>query len=461
MNGSKMQGMRRRCEGCGAGAAQVLRWLSLILAAGLAGCGGADDDAGSGAIVVRGLHDMTGPTAEIGTPYAYGVIDALDDLNEQGGIRGRLVEHEWVEFAYDTARALEIYRGWRASAEWSRVVTVFGWGTGDSLALRGEAAQDRVPLITASYAGSLSSPAPVQRTVLVPNGSAFMVDNPGAPYNFFAGTDYSTSIRIALQFVQGNGGKKIALLHCSASYCLDPIPAGRSYAAAIGLSVASEQLDTARPDGQQRLELTDLESEIDRKVADYFAVPDNKDIDWAWIGNTRNTTNYIARAVRKHAPQVKIIVNVWGFDELSGTQCGPECAEQVYGLLPFAAYGDTRFPGMFEVLALHDRRRQARGESLDLHRNVRYVQGYVSALMWRAAVEQLLDRRERVTGENIKAALERFDALETGGLTSPLHFSPDDHRPASGARIYSIDGNGKLRFESETIMQLQEDWLGW
>jgi branched-chain amino acid transport system substrate-binding protein len=426
------------------------------------GCGGDDaGDAVTDVIVTRGIYDATGPTLDIGTPYAQGLFDYLDDLNERGGIRGRRVEQEWVEFGYDADRALTAYDSWRAAPTWPQVVTIFGWGTPDTMVLRDVVARDLLPLISASYAGSLSSPVPVRRTITAPDGTEFNIDNPGAPYNFFAGTDYSTSIRLALQFIKDRGGRKVAFAHCSNSYCLDPIPAGRSFAASSGLVVAADILDPGRPAGQQRLELTDPEDEITRKIAAYFAVPGNQDVDWVWVGNTRLTAGHITRAVLSHAPAAKIIINVWGFDEVGGTECGAECVGRVYGLLPFAAFGDAYVDGMEELLRVHERRRRAAGDPLELHSNVRYVQGFASGVMWHAAVESLLAADQPVTGENIKNALEGFRARPTGGLTPPLSFTASDHRPCAGARIYSLNESGKLQFENEISLSLQDEWLGW
>jgi hypothetical protein len=81
--------------------------------------------------------------------------------------------------------------------------------------------------------------------------------------------------------------------------------------------------------------------------------------------------------------------------------------------------------------------------------------------MFRRALESVVDAKLEVTGKNLKEAFEKFQKLESGGLTSPITFTSDDHRPTNIARIYSLNEHGKFHFEEEMSVELQRDWLGW
>lgn len=437
-------------------------WPALIGGAIALGCTErpAPEPKYAGTLHVKGLFTVTGPTADVSVSYTKAILDAVAAANADGGVRGHEVRLLWTDYGYDVATAVHAYAGWKADGGLTSVSTIFGWGTGDTLQLSGQVKEDQIPYISASYAGSLASPLPINKSVEVGPGQNKAVMTEGAPYNFFAGTDYSTAIRLAMKFVHDEGAQKIAFAYCDKSYCTDPIPAGKAYAARLGLAVGNDV-------GGPGLESTpEALARIDTLFRDYFADPANDGVDWVWIGNSTGTARPAIQAIKKYRPRAKIVTNIWGFDENLFTGCAGDagvnpCIDDVYGVMSFAAYGDTRFPGMEALTAVHDAARAAAGESSSLYQDIRYVQGYASFALWRAAVESLVDQKKSVTGPNIKAALEAFDSIELGGLAEPLRFRAADHRPSNSARIYSFNQLGKLQFEKALTIDLEPDWLGW
>jgi hypothetical protein len=116
---------------------------------------------------------------------------------------------------------------------------------------------------------------------------------------------------------------------------------------------------------------------------------------------------------------------------------------------------------MSKVLALHDKWREIDGDTTT-YRNVRYVQGYVNVLMFKIAMERVIESRKKVTGETIKEALETFYRVSTGELTDRLSFSTIDHRPQSTETIYRFNTSGALVNEPpDRTISLEETWLGW
>jgi branched-chain amino acid transport system substrate-binding protein len=116
---------------------------------------------------------------------------------------------------------------------------------------------------------------------------------------------------------------------------------------------------------------------------------------------------------------------------------------------------------MSEVVRVHEKWRKADGEDPNLYKNVRYVQGFVSFLMLQKAIEQLEQEKKEITGRNVKEALETFRQKDVGGLTAPLTFTADDHRPTNLTRIYSMNEFGRFAYETETKVELKSTWLGW
>lgn len=430
-----------------------------------------------GTIVVRVLADLTGPTSDVGVPFYQAELDLIREINESGGIRGCAIEVEARDYAYDPAAALTIYEDWKAQPSWSDVATIFGWGSGDSLALAPLVEIDEKPFLSASYIGGLASPMPVEIQVNVPEftpafgESTFpqQVTSDGHPYNFFSGTDYSTAIRIAMFHAQTRGAKRVGFFACSAAYCTGPLPAARTYAKEIGLDIGRSLV----------LELSGTEQEYVTAIRAFFEAelrhrdtvdPDYEPVDWVWSGNTTKTTAYMARAIAEvNKPvaagglglSVQLVVNNWGFDEDLYSRCPNACPDVVHGIMPFLAYGDARARAMADVVALHDKWRAIDSET-QTYKNVRYVQGYVNVLMFRLAAERVIDGGQRVTGPTIKAALETFDKVDTGGLTARLSFSPEDHRPQSTESIYRFGPDGALVNEPpDRTIVMDPSWLGW
>jgi branched-chain amino acid transport system substrate-binding protein len=338
------------------------------------------------------------------------------------------------------------YAEWKSQPDWPQVLMFFTWGTPDTSEFSEDAAIEGKPFISGSYATTLATPKPQTTMVTMPDGTQQTFAAKGAPFNFFAGTDYSTQIRIAMRFVQDKGGHKVAFAYCTGStFCTEPIPAGKTYAKEINLAIG--------PDFNP--ELADTAQIIDDKMKAYAAA--NPDVDWFWVGNSTSTTIPTIQAVKKYLPSAKVIANLYGFDE----RCGTQCSGNAYVVMSFAAFGDTRYPGMSEVVRVHEKWRKADGEDANLYKNVRYVQGFVSFVMLQKAIEQLEQENREITGRNVKQALETFRQKDVGGLTAPLTFTPDDHRPTNVTRIYSMNEFGRFAYETETRVELKSDWLGW
>jgi len=428
-----------------------------------------------GTLAVRILTDLSGATKSVATPYFYGEYDYLRELRETGGLRGCSLDVQYADYNYDAAEATRIYRRWKADPRWENVTAIFGFGSGDTLKVGALAAADQRPIVSASYLGELASPLPQAGPVEVPELSAAFVETtfraskqtPGHRFNFFAGTDYSTGARIAMFYVRSAGGKRVAFFHCTAPYCTGPLAAAKTYAQQkLGLAIGRDLV----------IELTDDQPAIDRKVQAYFDEeaahrkqnPDYAPVDWIWMGNSTNTTAQLARALHRlrveRKLKVQLIVNNWGFDENLAAECGDACVDWVHGIMPFAAFGDRRAEAMDEVVRLHDKWRKSDADGVVPadYRNVRYVQGYVSALLWRLAVERVLEAGKPVDGMALRDAFESFEQVDTGGLTAPLTFHPEDHRPQSSESIYKISAEHTLVFEPPARqIYLERDWLGW
>jgi branched-chain amino acid transport system substrate-binding protein len=471
---------------------------ALIILLGVAGCADildipdrqlASESKCSGTIRIKALFDASGPTADVGLSWYKATMDSIREINTTGGIKGCTIDVDPLDYSYSRDAALAAYAGWKADPSWDGIVAILGWGTNDSLPLASLVKMDKKPYISASYFASLASPNPVQHNETIYELSDTSSANPfaevafdkhfssdGFPYNFFAGTDYSTGARVGMFHVHRQGGARIGFFHCTADYCTGALPAARSYAREQGVGLGRDLI----------LELTDTQDTYNTKVAQYFreekahqAVDTSYAmVDWVWSGNTTKTTSFMAKALANMKmlaatdttlpppnTNIQLMANVWGIDEQLFGLCGPvlnnPCADRVHGTLPFAAYGDTRAADMAKVTALHDKWRIVDGETAT-YKNVRYVQGYVNVLIFRKAVERVIASGLSITGENIKTALETFRSEPTGGLTDNLTYTEDDHRPQGTESVYKIDGSGKLVIEGDPrSIAMKDEWKGW
>ena len=131
-----------------------LVFIVLVFALVLTACGSGGGDAAAGPIKIGGIHDLTGPTSDVSTPYADGVRDYVKFVNENGGIDGRQIEFMSQDYAYAVDQAEQLYSQYTSEG----IVAFQGWGTGDTEALRTRVGEDQIPFMSASYSAALTRP---------------------------------------------------------------------------------------------------------------------------------------------------------------------------------------------------------------------------------------------------------------------------------------------------------------
>ncbi|MBF8298948.1 MAG: amino acid/amide transporter substrate-binding protein, family [candidate division NC10 bacterium] len=144
---------------------------SILLAALLPLQAGAQNE-----IKVGSLNDFTGPTSDVGKDAGLGIREAVQYVNDTGGINGKRIRLFQYDYGYRVPEAVTTYKRFR---DFDKVVAVFGWGTGDTEALAPTVAKDKMPYLSHSF-------------------SAFLSDPSKTPYSFIYGTDYSTNARAAM-----------------------------------------------------------------------------------------------------------------------------------------------------------------------------------------------------------------------------------------------------------------------
>lgn len=354
-------------------------------------------------IKIGAIFDLTGATGDVGTPYSVGVIGYVDWINANGGVEGHPIELISQDYAYDVATAENLYVQFVEEG----VVAFMGWGTGDTEALRGRVAEDQIPFMSASYSAALNDPA----------GEA--------PYNFLVGTTYSDQLVIMMQYMLdewvAEGGDpaemKVVFFHNDSPFGTSPLEDGEAFASEHGF----ETLRIAMPRGA-----TSYEAELTR--ADEFGVTHII---------VQNVSTPAALLVSEAADfglleDIEVGCLNWCADEILVELAG-EDTEGVLGALPFGPT-TVEVPGQELPTAWLDENDMTLEEAT-LH----FTQGWWTMAVMVEGIRMTLAAGQELTGENIRANLETITEFDTGGITSPITFSVEDHRGNRSLTIFRVE----------------------
>jgi branched-chain amino acid transport system substrate-binding protein len=387
--------------------------IGLLLLTGLvlSACGGTGGEGEP--IKVGAIHDLTGPTSDVGQPYADGLRDYVEWRNENGGINGRQIELISSDYGYQVDQAEALYTQYVQEG----VVAFQGWGTGDTEALRTRIAEDMIPFMSASY-------------------SANLLDMDAAPFNFLIGTSYSDQAIIAVQWAiddwaeKGNSGTPtVAIAHHDSPFGQSPVPDAQAFAEANGVEFTS----LAMPGN-----VTDYVAEL--------AQLQQAGADYVIIQNVSSPAAVLTKDAESQGlkDEMQIVCLNWCADELFISLAG-DAAEGVVGTLPFTPpsvpVGGHEEPAAW--LEAHDSSLEEKG----LH----YVQGWWTMDVMAAGIERALEEGGDLTGESVRAGLESIQNYDTEGVSAPITFSATSHKGNNSLRLFRVE-NGQWVQISDYIL---------
>ncbi len=353
-------------------------------------------------IKVGAIFDLTGPTSDVGTPYAQGIQGYVAWLNENGGVEGHPIDLVSQDYGYKVDQAEQLYSQF---VNQEKVVAFQGWGTGDTEALRSRIAADKIPFMSASYSANLAN-----------------IEE--APYNFLVGTTYSDQMIIALRWALedwaakgGEGAPNIAVLHHDSPFGKSPVPDGQAFAEENGMAFTA----IAMPGGA-----TDLTPELSQ-VQNFGG-------NYIIIQNVSSPAALLLKdAKRLGMDDVQVICLNWCADENLVNLAG-DAAEGVVGTLPFT-------PPSIDVPGLQAPREFLSAQGKDLNEiGLHYGQGWWTMAIMTEGIRRVVANGDEVTGENIRAALETLENFDTGGVTAPITYTPTDHRGTRQLRLFQVEG---------------------
>ena len=367
---------------------------------------------------VPSLVYRTGPYAPNGIPFANGVIDYWNLINERdGGINGVKLAPEECETGYATDKGVECYE--RMKGKGPTGASYFSpLSTGITFALTEKVPGDKIPLLTMGYGRSESR-----------NGAVF-------PWNFVAVGSYWTAADVAIQHIAKEWGgldklkgKKISLVYHDSPYGKEPIAALEARAKQHGFEFKA--IPVTHPGVEQKSQWLAIRQ--DRP--DYVLL-------WGW--GVMNSTA-IKEAAGVGFPRDKMMGVWWAGAEPDVVPAGDQSTGYKALMLQHGA-------GKFGVHADVDKfvvtkgKSQAKSEDIG---HVLYNRGLVNSMIGVEAIRTAMKKygNKPMTGEQIRWGFEnlnltaaRIKELGFEGMIKPIKLSCADHQGADEARVQQWDG---------------------
>ena len=174
--------------------------------------------------IIPSLIYRTGPYAPGGVPFADGVADYINLLNERdGGIGGVRLQLEECETGYNTDRGVECYERLNNKGTSREAAAFSPLSTGITYAIIERATADKIPVFSMGY------------------GRTSAADGRVFPYVFTMPATYWSQVSSIIRYigaVEGGlgrlAGKKIALVYHDSAYGKEPIPTLETLAGLYG-----------------------------------------------------------------------------------------------------------------------------------------------------------------------------------------------------------------------------------
>lgn len=372
-------------------------------------------------IRVGHLVDFTGATSSTGKFNGAGRVDALAWINANGGINGKVLDAETVDYGYQTQRAIQLYKKWKDEG----AIVIQGYGTNDTEAMVGFVAEDKIPYFSLSLSGHLTDPAGISAKAKEGKIKA-------APYNFFGAPSYSDGVRALILWAAddwkkkgGQGKPKYIHLGDNHPYPLAPKAAGEEIAAQLGFDIVPS-IQYALGGGDFKAQCLALQA---------------SGANYAFMANTTGANIALLRSCGTVGVNVQFMTNIWGMDE-AGMKAVGKSVDGLVWVLGQAQWGSD-VAGMKTFRAISNMS-DLTGKA---YRPLPYALGACQVL-YMAEAMKIADKAGKLTGPGIKDALESmkdFVPYNTEGMCSAVTWTKTDHRSVDTVVI----GRAKLSGETE------------
>lgn len=357
------------------------------------------------------LADYSGGTSDVGQPYGQGVQDTIAYINKNGGVNGKQINSDFVEYGYQVPRALAAFKKWVGT---EKVVAIQGWGTADTEALVAMVTKEEIPYYSGSYSASLTDP----------KGKVNEKSDRAAPFNFFYGPSYSDAARAMVKWAAddwkakgGQGKPKWVHMGANHPYPNSPKAAAEAYAKELGFDVLDPITFALTPGDYTAQCLT-----LKQSGANY-----------AYLGNTAGSNISVLKACETAGVKVQFLGNVWGMGEEAMKAAGSAANGLVFPLRTATTWSGTA-PGLAtfkDISKMSD-------PSGNAYRTVHYMAAVCTVMYMKEAMEWA-DKNGGVTGVKIRDGMYQkanWVPKGTDGVCVPSTWTATDHRGTTTVELY-------------------------
>jgi len=324
---------------------------------------------------------LTGVLAFTGQIQQAAWQHAVDYINRNGGIRGRKIDLSLYDDEYKVDLGVAGFKKAVANGD-----VVFAGGDG-------------TPFIRAI------SPENNERyKVLMSNTgmASDLVDTAKYPYHFLAAPNYSDMFDMLFRYMkskQGSGpAPKVAFVYSSTEFGRDPLENARKRAAALGINVVLE--DETKFSG---VDIGASAIKLRNAGADYVI----------FHGYAGGVWPEILKQSRQYGIKSQFMGTAFGADPELVRGVGP-AADGFLGVVPYTLIVKDNNAPMIKVIDGY--LRSWKGKPYTGYANMSYMQIWVTALILRDAIGNVIDAKKPLTGENLIAAVRALKASDFGGI---------------------------------------------
>ena len=363
-------------------------------------------------ILIAQVGDLSAPaTSWAGKPFAYGVRDYFTYLNSRGGVSGRKVRHLLVDGAYSIPRETAAFKKFSMQ----NIVVFIDWSTGGALQMAPMCAKKKI----VNFGG-----APLE-----------MLSNPAKyPYRFIHSSTYEQCWRaiIDYQLQKKQGEKQVAALtYPDSGFGRVNADAIRAYLKKMNIQIADEEIV-----GFKALDATTqmLKMKMHNPT---FVLNAQVQPSISVIMRDAEKVGINAEKTQFYAP-----LNALGMEL---PKLGGSAVKCLVLSSPFSDISETDLAGVKEIVEFN--------AGKEWEPSAWYVHGWAAARVIAEGLRRVVEKGEKVTGENLKKALETLKDFENGGLTSPITFSSSNHIGARGVKLFRPD------FKKMKGVKKVSDWI--
>jgi branched-chain amino acid transport system substrate-binding protein len=374
----------------------------LVLVLGAAALGLQPHPAGAAGkpekLIYASIPDMTGPYAAIVGPAQAAFADAVQYVNETGGVRGVPLEAVVRDCGGKVDVGVNIYMQYREMNP--RPSMVYGVLSGVGEALKERFNEDQFPAMWVCSTEVVYPPM----------------------YTFGAYPTYADLCGLFIDWLaetwKGTGKPKLAFLTWDSTYgkavLYDEV---MEYAAKKGIEVVAQELFRV-PD-------VDLTSQLTRIRV--------KNPDWIFTNTAGRGPALVAKAAKEMGIKARIAGSI-GLDD-SCLYIEKEALEGAVTVHPFANWSETANKGVQLMNQYMEKNKRPA-----TYRTIMYPMGFTGVLVFKEVVGRIVDKKgwDAVNGPNIKAEMEALTDFNAGDIAT-FSYTPKRHAP-NLAKVLQVQG---------------------